>query len=53
MRSFRLRIGEEGCELMLRLTIMAGIETKALSRASLAVVNVNAKAIAFPTDARL
>lgn len=57
MTRFRERIGEAGCEFMLGLTILAGIETQVVSRASLAVVNadttVQDKAIAFPTDARL
>jgi IS5 family transposase len=57
MTRFRDRIGEAGCEFMLGLTILAGIETKTVSMASLAVVNVDTtvqdKAIAFPTDARL
>ncbi|NDU91650.1 MAG: IS5 family transposase [Ferrovum sp.] len=57
MTRFRDRIGEAGCEFMLGTTVLAGIETKTVSRASLAVVNVDTtvqdKAIAFPTDARL
>lgn len=57
MTRFRDRIGEAGCEFMLGLTVLAGIETKTVSKSSLAVVNVDTtvqdKAIAFPTDARL
>ena len=57
MTRFRHRIGEEGCEFMLGLTVQAGLETRTVSRASLSVVNVDTtvqdKAIAFPTDARL
>lgn len=57
MTRFRDRIGEEGCEFMLGVTVQAGVETKTVSKASLAVVNVDTtvqdKAIAFPTDARL
>lgn len=57
MTRFRERIGEEGCEFMLGLTVVAGINTKTVSRASVAIVNVDTtvqdKAIAFPTDARL
>jgi len=57
MTRFRKRIGDAGCEFMLGLTIQAGIITKTVSVASLAVVNVDTtvqeKAISFPTDARL
>jgi IS5 family transposase len=57
MTRFRSRIGGAGCEFMLALTIRAGLATKAVAAASLAVVNVDTtvqeKAIAFPTDARL
>ena len=57
MTRFRERMGEEGCEFMLGLTVVAGIETKTVSKASIAIVNVDTtvqdKAIAFPTDARL
>lgn len=57
MTRFRQRIGEAGCEFMLHLTVCAGLETRTVSKASLAVVNVDTtvqdKAIAFPTDARL
>jgi IS5 family transposase len=57
MTRFRDRIGEDGCEFMLGLTVLAGIATKTVSVTSLSVVNVDTtvqdKAIAFPTDARL
>jgi IS5 family transposase len=57
MTRFRDRIGEEGCEFMLNLTIVAGIVTQTVTKASLAVVNVDTtvqeKAIAYPTDAKL
>ena len=57
MTRFRARIGEAGCEFMLGLTIKAGLATKTLAAASLAIINVDTtvqdKAIAFPTNARL
>ena len=57
MTRFRKRIGDTGCEFMLGLTIKAGLATRTVSQASLAVVNVDTtvqeKAIAYPTDARL
>ena len=57
MTRFRTRIGEAGCEFMLGLTIKAGLATKTVAAASLAIINVDTtvqdKAIAFPTDARL
>ena len=57
MTRFRDRIGEDGCEFMLGVTVRTGLETGTVRRASLAVVNVDTtvqdKAIAFPTDARL
>ena len=57
MTRFRERVGDAGCEFMLKLTVKAGLETRTLSNASFAVVNVDTtvqdKAIAFPTDARL
>jgi IS5 family transposase len=57
MTRFRERIGKEGCEFMLGLTVVAGINTQTVSKASVAIVNVDTtvqdKAIAFPTDARL
>jgi len=57
MTGFRKRIGAEGCEFIFGLTMKAGIATKTVSAASMAVVNVDTtvqeKAVAFPTDARL
>lgn len=57
MTRFRERIGAQGCEFMLGLTVLAGVDTKTVSTASLSVVNVDTtvqeKAVAFPTDARL
>ena len=57
MTLFRSRIGAEGCEFILRLTVQTGLATKTIAAASLAVVNVDTtvqdKAVAFPTDARL
>ena len=57
MTRFRKRLGKDGCECMLQLTIRAGIKTKTISSKSLETVNVDTtvqpKAIAFPTDARL
>lgn len=57
MTRFRHRIGEDGCEFMLGLTVRTGLATRAVLRTSLSVVNVDTtvqdKAIAFPTDARL
>jgi transposase, IS5 family len=57
MTRFRQRIGAEGCEFLVKLTVDAGLATKTVTPASLAVVNVDTtvqeKAIAFPTDAKL
>ena len=57
MTRFRARVGDEGCEYMLSLTVRTGLDTKTVSSASPSVVNVDTtvqdKAIAFPTDARL
>ena len=57
MTGFRKRIGEAGCEFILGLTLSAGLATKTVAKASLAVVNVDTtvqdKAVTFPTDARL
>jgi transposase, IS5 family len=57
MTGFRKRIGEAGCEFILGLTVAAGLATKTVAPASLAVINVDTtvqdKAVAFPTDARL
>lgn len=57
MTGFRKRIGQEGCEFILSLTVRAGLVTNMISEKSLEVVNVDTtvqdKAVAFPTDARL
>lgn len=57
MTRFRKRIGKQGCEFMLKLTIHAGIKSKTITCQSLDAVNVDTtvqpKAIIFPTDARL
>ena len=57
MTGFRHRIGQQGCEFILGLTVQTGLATKTIRAASLAVVNVDTtvqdKAVAFPTDARL
>lgn len=57
MSRLRKRIGASGCELLLKLTIDAGLITKTIVPASLEAVNVDTtvqeKAIAFPTDGRL
>lgn len=54
---FRVRIGEAGCELRLKLTVATGLATKTVSERSLSQVTgdttVQEKAVAFPTDARL
>jgi transposase, IS5 family len=57
MTGFRKRIGAQGCEFILGLTVSAALATKTATRASLSVVNVDTtvqdKAVAFPTDTRL
>lgn len=57
MTGFRHRIGAEGCEFILALTVQTGLATKTITAASLCVVNVDTtvqeKAVAFPTDAKL
>ena len=57
MSRFRGRIGEAGCELMLKLTVATGLATKTISERTFAQVTVDTtvqeKALAFPTDARL
>ena len=57
MTGFRHRIGQQGCEFILGLTVQTGIATKTVAASSLTVVNVDTtvqdKAVAFPTDARL
>jgi transposase, IS5 family len=57
MTQFRHRIGAQGCEFILCLTVQTGLPTQTIAPSSLAVVNVDTtvqdKAVAFPTDARL
>jgi IS5 family transposase len=57
MTGFRHRIGAEGCEFILGLTVQTGLATKTITASSLGVVNVDTtvqeKAVAFPTDAKL
>ncbi len=57
MTRFRGRIGTEGCEYMLNLTIITGVATQTVAKTLLAVVTVDTtvqeKAIAYPTDAKL
>lgn len=54
---FRKRIGEGGCELILALTVKAGLASKAVAPSSFERVifdtTVQEKAVAFPTDSRL
>lgn len=57
MTRFRSRLGESGCERLLKLTIEAGVSTQAVQPTSFAEVTVDTtvqeKAVAFPTDGRL
>jgi IS5 family transposase len=57
MTGFRHRIGADGCEFILGLTVQTGLATKTITPSSLAVVNmdttVQEKAVAFPSDAKL
>ena len=54
---FRKRIGEEGCELILQVTVQAGLVSGAVKTGSLERVTIDTtvqeKAVAYPTDARL
>ena len=54
---FRDRIGESGCELILKSTVMAGLATGAVKKNDLKQVTVDTtvqeKAVTFPTDAKL
>jgi len=54
---WRKRIGKDGMEQLLKLTIHAGQATKTITEANLQVVvvdtTVQPKAVAYPTDARL
>ena len=57
MTRFRHRLGAEGCEKLLALTISTGVTAQAVKARSFADVTVDTtvqeKAIAFPTDSRL
>jgi len=57
MTRWRKRIGESGCERLLKLTIDAGKRTKTINERSIEKVivdtTVQPKAMAHPTDARL
>jgi IS5 family transposase len=54
LTKWRQRIGEEGCEWMLSMTIQTGINTKTVKRSEMKSVTVNStvqeKAISYPTD---
>ena len=54
---WRRRIGEQGAELILKLTVPAGLKTKIVQASNLERVifdtTVQEKAVAFPTDSRL
>ena len=57
MTKFRNRIKAKGCELLLSLTVDAGIKSQTVDKSSLSEVVVDStvmeKAVAFPTDAKL
>ena len=57
MSRFRRRIGEAGCEKVLRATVEVGLETKTIKHNDLKRVTVDTtvqdKAVAFPTDSKL
>jgi len=57
MTRFRKRIGESGCEKILRETIRAGLESGAVKGLELKRVTVDTtvqeKAVSFPTDSKL
>ena len=54
---WRKRIGEEGSELILKITLLAGLQSGAVRESSLERITVDTtvqpKAVAFPTDSRL
>jgi len=54
---WRKRVGEQGSELILKLTVQAGLASGAVDPASLERIivdtTVQEKAVAFPTDSRL
>jgi IS5 family transposase len=57
MSRFRRRIGEPGCEKILRATIEVGVKSKTIKRSDLKRVTVDTtvqeKAVTFPTDSKL
>jgi transposase, IS5 family len=57
MSGLRKSIGQAGCEVIVCLTVTAGLATRTVAKTSLAIVNVDTtvqdKAMALPTDARL
>lgn len=57
MTKWRKRVGEQGCEKLLQITIEAGKHTKTVTESSFEKVivdtTVQPKAVAHPTDARL
>lgn len=54
---WRKRIGAEGSELILKITLLTGLQSGAVRESSLARITVDTtvqpKAVAFPTDSRL
>ena len=57
MMRFRQRIGEAGCEQILKLTVQAGLQSKTIKPSDLKRVivdtTVQEKAVSFPTDSKL
>jgi len=57
MTRFRRRIGEPGCELILRATVSTGLKSKTIKPAHLKRITVDTtvqeKAVSFPTDSKL
>lgn len=57
LTKWRNRIGEEGCEWMLSVTIQAGLDSQAVKQSHFKSVTVDStvqeKAITYPTDAKL
>lgn len=57
MSRWRKRLGEDGAEYILKITIAVGVESKAVKKSSLERVSVDTtvqpKAVAFPTDSKL
>jgi len=57
MTRWRKRIGEDGAQLILKLTLIAGVKSEAVRPTSFERISVDttvqSKAVAFPTDSRL